>query len=95
MKAEKTYTVIRNCDCNRHNAQNNNKTNRNPQEIDKEFSTIKTLIFRQKRLIHGVIHIIHRKTGSNNQDFMVTEGTSVLYKNHKIDTGTKKMHKNP
>ena len=48
MKAEKTYTMIRNCDCNRHNAQNNNKTNRNPQESDKEFSTIKTLIFRGK-----------------------------------------------
>lgn len=48
MKVEKTYTMVRNYDCNGHNAQNNNKTKRKPQKSDKEFSTIKTPDFSAK-----------------------------------------------
>ena len=59
------------------------------------FSTIKSLSFSEKATYTRSYTHFPQKKVKNNQDFMVTEGTSVLYKHHKLDMDTKKKHKIP
>ena len=68
-----------------HNAQKNNKPIWKLQKNGNVFSTIKSLSFSEKATYTRSYTHYPQKKVKNNQDFMVTEGTSVLYKNYKIE----------